>query len=321
VVNLQARRGSEAVARRVERTIPGARVVRTRSLEDVGAFARSLDGHEPPVILSAGGDGSAVALIDAIHAAPLRLGVLPLGTGNAWAHATGAGPWRGAVDKLAAHLADHRDVPLRRFDLVESFGTQAHFAGTGWDAEIIDDFYAQKDGPGVLPSRWRNGLAGYLHGVFTRTIPRHLRQPPPEVELINTGSPAMIVGPDGRPALLPGGDTGAVLYRGPASVCAAGTTPSWGFGFQAFPAAGLVPGRFCMRVYSGTVLQATFRMRTLWRGQPVAGMYTWLLDACRATFSRPVPFQVAGDRRGSHTVVDYKIAPRSVELVDWRRMN
>src|SRR6185312_12923890 len=97
---------------------------------------------------------------------------------------------------------------LRRFDLVEVGGTVAPFAGTGWDAEIIDDFHAQKTGFGFLPARARNGLAG----------------------------------------------RGAVLYRGPTSVCAAATSAEWGFGFRAFPFAGLVPRRFNFRIYAGRAL-------------------------------------------------------------------
>src|SRR5262249_45037827 len=151
------------------------------------------------------------------------LGVLPLGTGNALARATGAPRWRAAIDalrRLRASLWTDRALPTTRLDLVEVSGTLAHFAGTGWDAEIIDDFHAQRQGAGLLPSRLRNGLGGYLQGLFTRTLPRHLavwRQV--EVELINTGDDAMTVDEQGRPVPLAGGHHGAVLYRGPVSVC------------------------------------------------------------------------------------------------------
>src|SRR5207249_4914926 len=127
-------------------------------------------------------------------AAQSPIGCLALGTGNGWAHATGAPPWRAAVQQLARLSRSGAPIPTWTFDLVEVDGVLGHFAGTGWDAEIIDDFYAQKSGFGLLPRSRRNGLQGYMHGLFTRTIPRHLfRRRSIEVELINTGEDAVAV--------------------------------------------------------------------------------------------------------------------------------
>jgi hypothetical protein len=338
IVNLHARRGSEAVATAFRRALPKAHVVASHSLEETADLARDLCDHPPGLVLSAGGDGTAIALINAIRSAsPTRLpyeraggpgfdvlGVLPLGTGNALARATGAPRWRAAIAalrQLGGSLLGARRLPSRRFDLVEVAGTLAHFAGTGWDAEIIDDFHAQRRGVGVLPYRYRNGLAGYLHGLFTRTIPRHLMTEPVEVELTNTGEDAMSVDDDGRPIAVRGGGHGAVLYRGPVSVCGAGTSSEWGFGFRAFPFAGLAGRRFCMRVYAGRALEATFRMASLWRGaHPLSKMHTWLLTRCRAAFSRPVPFQIGGDRLGHRSDVEYALGREQVDLLDWRAL-
>ena len=206
---------------------------------------------------------------------------------------------------------------------MEVDGIIAPFAGTGWDAELIDDFHAQKAGAGILPRRARNGLAGYLHGLATRTIPRHLmRRAQVEVELVNTGDDALVVDESGLPVDAPAARHGAVLYRGPVSVCAAGTSPEWGFGFRAFPFAGLVPRRFCMRVYTGRVLEATLRMGSLWRGvHPMPKMHSWLLNACRARFSEPVPFQVGGDRIGYKSEMEYNLAREQVNLLNWSRLS
>jgi diacylglycerol kinase family enzyme len=319
LVNLRARRGSENVAATVRRKLPRARVHASRSLAEAQSFARDLGRSRPDLLVSAGGDGTAVALINALRGTPAAsspIGCLKLGTGNAWARATGAPSWRQSI----ALLSNLRTLPLRRFDLVEVEGTLSHFAGTGWDAEIIGDFASQRTGWGVLPARWRNGLAGYLQGLVTRTIPRHLvTRTMAEVELINTGEDAITVDERGQPCAVPNGGHGAVLYRGPVNVCAAGTSPEWGFGFRAFPFAGLVPRRFCMRVYGGTVVEATMNAHRLWRGQhPQDKMHTWLLTGCRAVFSRPVPFQIGGDRGGMRTEIDYKLAEAHVDLLDWR---
>ncbi len=334
VVNLRARRGSKRVVDACREVLPDARVLVSQSLEDALGFARDLKSKPPSLLVSAGGDGTAVALLNAMrdgspsgaHVGDAGVlldspafGLLPLGTGNGWANVTGAPRWRTAVDRLGTLAQRGGPLPLRRFDLVEVGGTVAPFAGTGWDAELIDDFHAQKTGFGFLPERARKGLAGYLQGLFLRTIPRHLTQPQAEVEIVNTGADAMTVDDAGRPIPLPGGERGAVLFRGPMSVCGAATSAEWGFGFRAFPFAGIVPRRFCLRIYTGRALEATLRMGQLWKGKhPLEKMHTWLLTRCKATFSRPVPFQVGGDRLGMRQEIEYRLAPEQVDVLDWR---
>lgn len=328
VVNLRARRGSHRVAQACREVLPGANIMVSSSLDEALGFAKRISDAPPKLLISAGGDGTAVTLINALRrpsgddiAGP-AIGLLPLGTGNGWANVTGAPRWQKAVRRLGALAERGGPLPLRRFDLVEVEGIVAPFAGTGWDAEIIDDFHAQKTGVGLLPERMRTGLRGYLHGLFTRTIPRHLREPQVEVELVNTGEDALTVDENGRAVPLPGGQKGAVLYRGPTSVCAAGTSAEWGFGFRAFPFAGLVPRRFCMRIYAGKALEATLRMKQLWQGaHPTPKMHTWLLTRAKATFSRPVPFQIGGDRLGVRSEVEYVLAPDQVSVLDWRAVS
>jgi Diacylglycerol kinase catalytic domain len=341
VVNPKARRGGAHVARACRERLPGARVFVSRSLDETVDFARELRERPPRLVLSAGGDGTAVHLLNALlfddgpasgpkaRALPgadigklgPALGILPLGTGNGWARASGAPAWRAAVNRL--EKLEHRQgpLPVLRFDLVEAFGTVAHFAGTGWDAELISDFHHQKQGFGVMPLKMRQGLAGYLNGLFTRTVPRHVVLQPAEVELVNTGDDALTVDDQGRVVPLAGGEHGKVLYRGPTTVCAAGTTPEWGFGFRAFPFAGVVPRRFCMRLYAGHVIEAVSRMKRLWRGEhPLQNMHTWLLTRCVAKFSRPVPFQIGGDTGGEKTEIEYALAHQQVDILDWGRL-
>lgn len=342
-MNVRARRGSAAVAQTLHHELPGARVRVSHSLEDAADFAREIAENPPELLLSAGGDGTAIALLNAMRAQRIRdtsgvdgarpdvveerrflpaLGVLPLGTGNGWAHVTGAHAWRHALRELGRARRNGRPLKFRRFDLVETCGMLGHFAGTGWDAELIDDFHAQKEGFGVLPAGMRKGLAGYLNGLVTRTVPRHLMKPRVEVEIENLGEDALTIDASGRPVKLRGGEHGRILYRGPTSVCAAGTSEEWGFGFRAFPFAGAVRGRICFRNYGKPAGEALLASRRLWRGEhPLEGMSTWMVTRVRATFSRPVPFQIGGDRIGHRDVVEYGIAPLEVDLLDWSTLS
>src|SRR4051812_22530404 len=94
VVNLRARRGSEEVGRMIRDRLPRARVRVTRSLDDVRRWIdRELAPSPPELLLSGGGDGTAVTLLNELRDRGVdvpQLGVLRLGTGNGWANATGA---------------------------------------------------------------------------------------------------------------------------------------------------------------------------------------------------------------------------------------
>lgn len=313
VVNLHARRGSERVGRLVRDRLPHARVRVTRSLDDVRRWIdRDLAPSPPDLLLSGGGDGTAVALLNELRDRRVdvaRLGVLRLGTGNGWANVTGAPRVGQALDHVAALRGA---PPTRAFELVECDGRVAPFLGTGWDAEIISDFAAT---PG-------SGLVSYLGGMFTRTIPRHvLGGGPPNVVVTNLGAPALTVDEHGRVVPLPGGGPGAVLYRGPASVAAAATTEEWGFGFRAFPFAHAAPGRVSVRVYGAPVLEATRNMFRLWRGaHPMPKMHDFFLTRGRMDFDREVPFQIGGDVAAPRRSFEFRVADESVALLDWHRL-
>jgi diacylglycerol kinase family enzyme len=325
VVNRHARRGSAAVAEACARALPEARVFLSSSTEESARFVRQHDSGRSSLLVSAGGDGTALGMVNARRTQVLTLGLLPLGTGNGWAGSSNAPRWREGVERLGLLHKSGQPAPLSRYRLVEILGENgagllAHFAGTGWDAEIINDFRAQKDGLGVLPRAWRRGVAGYLQGVFTRAVPRHLRSAAPEVEVTNLGSPALCVDDAGNAVPLAGGEAGQVIYRGPANVCGVGTQENWGFGFRAFPSARLRDDRFCLRVYGGSAAEAVVRMGRLWRGEPVAKMHSFLVDRIRCTFSRPVPFQAGGDPLGERQEVEYRLATETVDVLDWARL-
>jgi len=324
LVNVHSRHGSEAIGARIRSIFPEARVAVTRSLDDARAWVRDdLRAHRPELLLSGGGDGTAVALLNEIRDQGLRVpafGLLPLGTGNGWARATGAVGARAALRGLST-LRRFGPPPLRRFNLVETEGRLTPFAGTGWDAEILSDYKRSlADAPPFMKHLGSTG--GYLRSLFTRTIPRHLgRQPRPRVRVINLGAPAQRPDATGRAVPVPDGGPGAVLYEGPLSVGGAATTEELGLGFRAFPFAHQVPGHMCVRVYAASTLGATLRMPSLWRGvHPLPDDHNFFVTRCRFEFDRPVPFEIGGDLAGDRTAIEFKVVADAVPLVDWRRM-
>ncbi len=308
----------------VQRFFPRARVALTRSVEEARAWIdQQLRPNPPALLLAGGGDGTITGLLNELRAQGLALpaiGVLPMGTGNAWAHVTGAPKPAVALRQLAAY--GERLPPLRPFSLVRVEGRLAPFAGTGWDAEMVQDFKSQLSLAGPLRGT-QAGLRGYLGAMFTRTIPRHLfGQGNPQVSVYNLGAPALTVDANRAIRPLPHGGTGELLYRGPAGVAGAATSPEWGFGFKAFPFAQAMPHRLSVRVYGGSVLEATRNMFKLWRGEhPLPKMHDFLVERVRMEFDRDVPFQMAGDVLGMRRSIEFELAEESVQLVDWHRLS
>jgi diacylglycerol kinase family enzyme len=325
LVNVHARHGSERIGARIRGLLPRANVAVTHSLDDASEWVRRVVRDDAPrVLVAGGGDGTAIAVLNHLRQENLSvpaLGLLPLGTGNAWARATGVASKRAGLRSLEG-LADGRDVPVRTFQLVETEGRLTPFAGTGWDAEMLSDYRKMIESKPAALRVASGGTGGYLRSLFTRTIPRKLSaKDRPILRLVNLGEPALRIDEHGNPVPVHDGGVGAVLYEGPVSVAGAATTEELGLGFRAFRFAHLVPGRMAVRVYAATTLSATLRMPLLWRGaHPLPDDHNWMLTRCRMEFDRPVPFEIGGDLAGDRTSVELNLAEKSVALVDWRKM-
>jgi hypothetical protein len=322
LVNANAKRGGRRVAVQIARALPGASVRLTKSAQEIDAWLRVLP--QPRGVLAAGGDGSAVALVNALarqspSAGTLpTMGILPLGTGNGWAHALGAPKLHRCLDLLAAHPGT---LPTRLCSLIEVEGTLAQFAGSGWDAMILDDYKRQLEaskGPG---RHFSKSVYGYVSAMLFRTVPKVAAFGNPNVVIENLGPELYRLDDQGRPHRVDGARPGDVIYDGPVGVASVGTCPEFGYRFRAFPFAERMPGFMSVRAYSRGALGAVTTIPRLWTGQhPLRGMNDWLATHVRMTFSRAVALQIGGDAHGMRRTIEYRAASRGIGMIDWRRM-
>ena len=321
LLNGRARKVTPAVIRALKSALPGSTILVSGDFAEARRHVRQLIRQRPDVVLSGGGDGAAMRLLNLWReeggAGLPTMGILRLGTGNGWARALGAPEFFPHVKRLAGLQGP---LPVQEFTLVEVEKHLCHFAGVGWDATIINDYQRnleKRRGAHWLSAWLHKGVRGYLYSVARITVPeewsRLRRLGQARVTLENLG-PRIFEGPALRE--LPGATH---LYQGPVSVGAAATVPEWGYGFRAFPNAGKKPGFINVRIYDRPVLDAVLGAAKLWRGDPAApGMHDWFATAVRMRFSRPMPFQIGGDAMGDREEIVLRAARETVQVVDWR---
>jgi diacylglycerol kinase family enzyme len=328
LVNANAKRGGRRVAVQLARALPGAGVRLTRHVDEIDTWVRGMKdrsdngttGGKLRAVLAAGGDGSAVALLNALRrvfgdAIP-TVGTLPLGTGNAWAHALGAQKLGTCVSALARTPGP---LPTRKYTLLQCDGMVTFFAGTGWDAQVLDDYRAQlAETKGPL-KKLNKSVYGYLSAMVTRTAPKAMLFGSARVTIESLGSRAYRLTDSGAVEAIVGLTAGTVLYEGPAGVAGCATCPEYGFRFRAYPHAERFPGLMNVRVCELKPTEALKGLHRIWAGEhPYAGIHDWFADHIRMTFSRPVPLQIGGEAMGLRQTVEYKVLPQQVDAVDWR---
>lgn len=321
LVNANAKRGGRRIAVQIARALPGATVRLTRTIQEVEGWLRSI--KDPRCILSAGGDGSAVALLNALDRVIPKgepfptIGALPLGTGNAWSHALGA---RKLNDCIRALANTEGRLPTKRYSLFECDGVLTFFGGCGWDAQVLDDYRQQVEAS--PSSRLAKSVWGYLSAMALRTAPKTLLYGRPHVIVENLGNEVYTITQNKKLLKMEGVKRGTILYDGMASVAGAATCPEFGYGFRAYPFAERLLGFMNVRIYDQAAATAILEIPKLWRGEhPLEGMTDWFATEIRMTFSRPMPLQIGGEAVGSRLTVEFKTSDRQVDAVDWRMMS
>jgi diacylglycerol kinase family enzyme len=327
ILNGNARGVQPSVLRRLGTLLPRQDLFLSNSLEHSRAIARTVLEREYDAVYFGGGDGTFVQCLDDLRSeaeeldAPLpQLGVLRLGTGNALADALGASSptlrgFQRDLDRVS------RKKGTRRLQLLTVDGKLTPFAGCGLDAQILEDYGAMGDtldrltgplGPAV------GAVSRYAAAVATRTVPRFVASEPVEVEAINTGSPAFAIDKKtGRVMEENPLPTGAVLFRGSASLASASTIPFYGLKLKMFPFAEAKQGRFQLRCCTVSASEILLNLPAIFRGEYGSPrVHDFLCDAVEFRMARPVPVQIGGDlQKEPRDKLDIRLAPQAVRVL------
>ena len=327
LLNARARKVTPRVLRALSHVVPRSDLYLSRSPLDAQRIARTILSRGYDTVFCGGGDGTFIGFADEIlseaeraHASAPRFGVLKLGTGNGLAALVQASPLKdgGVVDDV--RRAREGAIPgYRPLELLKVEGRRAQFAGLGVDARLLNDYLDLKSKVQGTWGHWAlTGARGYALTVGLRTLPHALvRRLSEQVEVRNSAQvPAYRLDPNGRviEELAPG----ALLYRGPAMVVAAGTIPFYGYALRMFPFAGRRPGHLHLRLGTVNPLAAVANLRALWRGEwfpPTIHDFHAVAVSVKA--ARPMPLQIGGDAAGERTSVEFRMSSKRLELVDW----
>lgn len=318
VLNGNAGRVTPRLRRSMSSIVPKDRLFFTESPDHAAEVLHGCVEREIQTVFAGGGDGTIVDTINTLESlreqAPQipAVGVLRLGTGNALARWLGSGgPMRDLRRWQEGRV--HRYVSVQ---MVEAEGRVFPFAGLGHDAAVLNDYlWIKQKGKGTRWEALSKGLSGYLLAGYLRTLPNYLLRSNPLVTVTNLGEAAWRLDPEGNPAGEPI-PTGGVLYRGPAALIGAATTPLYGYGMRMFPHATRHAGRFQLRVLDMTPWQCAVNFPAVFRGVSThAGIHDFSADRVRVRFEDAIPYQLGGDARGYRQELTFSLARFPVTMV------
>lgn len=323
LLNANAKSVGRSTVDVIREVLPRAHTFLSRSRDDAQRHVDRIVEKQFDLVLCGGGDGSVVTLLNLLRQrSPTfpRLGLLKLGTGNAWARAMGAKNLRWTLGQLRHQHPSQ--MPIDRFDLVEVEGILTHFAGAGLDARIVNDFNELVRGIGVKAGK---SVLAYLTAFFSKTVPAAALEAQlkgaPELEVRLLGGPLVRITREGDEVPM-NVEPGTVIHSGQVSVMGCATTEHYGYGFKAFPYARRRPGMMNYRCLNLPIEKAVFMIPQLWQGTLTGEPITdYLLQDVEITFSRAIDFQVGGDAMGKRQKVRMRLADESVEIVDFHRLS
>lgn len=315
VLNSNALKVDERVVQALASVTPAEDLYLSHSLAQAREIARDVVARGYDTVLFGGGDGTLVRgvehLADAAReqAAVLpAVGVLRLGTGNAFADAMGAGPftWDGLVaDVLRARQSNApREMPM-----LETLGRVTPFCGFGLDAQVLEDHHEVCEA--IDRSRLRKWVQSsnlrYAASVVTRSIPRFLTSKRAQVRVINLGAPAILIG-EGDVARGVPVRAGETIWEGDCSLASCSTIPFFGLGLKMFPFAEMRRDRFQLRVGSTGAMEILSHLPSMFTGEYRSkSIRDYLCDHVAIEMSRESPFEIGGELVGRFERVEVKL--------------
>lgn len=337
LLNRNARRVSDRLARQMERIVGRENLYYSHSLEEAEAFCREIVQRGYGTVVCGGGDGTLVRAFNLVHryveesntwrleryrrfgevqsrlVLP-RFAFLNLGTGNGLRNVVGA---KSPLHDLRTIV---EDVPLstRSVPLISGQGDHFTFGGMGYDSLLLNDYnWLREHVRGRIARPVVQTVAGYFAALFTRTLPRALRERDMLRARVVTQSDGYYVDPRRGDAavLVP---AGSVLHEGPVAMVGMGTTPFFGYGLKIFPFASMMPGMMQLRITNNGPLATLAHLPSVWRGtyRNRATVFDYLVKDVSIELDRRFPFQHSGDDQGPTSNVQLAVADESLTLVD-----
>jgi len=314
-INVGARRVSSAVMNEIRELIPQEDIYVAKSVEEEERAAIEILEKKIDTLFLGGGDGTFVRFINRlIFTAGNRtlpvIGILGLGTGNAIAQLVSSG---NALSDLKSFLANpSRDTyPL---SLVETDGMVYPFGGLGWDGQWLEDYERLNT---MFPEVVK-GRVGYITAFILGTIPRKLydivTRKHVHANIINGPHKAFRVGPNGEKA--DPVEPGEPIYSGNTTSVALGTVPDYGYGIRILPFAGVDLEYMHLRVVTISMARVLLAAPSVYYGvfrHP--GVQDFYVKSCSVDFSKPMPFEIAGESMGRKTHVDFSVKSSRMNLL------
>jgi diacylglycerol kinase family enzyme len=300
ILNRNAQRATPSRIAELQELVPREDLFVTGTPAEGRQAMKAIAGGPHQAVCIGGGDGTFVQALDDLAAlgslGRLPLFALRLGVGNAIADVCGASG--GGPAAIARDIERVRRAPApTALELLEVNGRITYFAGMGIDALFIEDYHA------LIKAQWRrlgrlvHGVPGIVAAVALRTLPRLLREPPLSLRITNLAGDAHPLDPEGFATATPI-PKDAVLFEGSATICSAGTIPTYGRGFTMFPFADqLGGGAFHLRVASAGPAEIVSHLPGVFAGtyRNANQLWDFAASGVRIEVARPSPLQIGGD--------------------------
>lgn len=337
MLNRNARKVNDKIARKLERIIGKEHFFYSRSIEEAEAITREIVQRGYGTILSGGGDGTLSRAVNLVQRyvdesnewrrerasrygerqtllGMPRFGILKLGTGNGLTDIIGAGnPVRDLKNIVEFSPGRTHEIPL-----IESDGERFFFGGVGYDSMILSDYTALKrEAKTWFTRKLFAGLGGYFGAVLLKSTPRVLfGENALEARVITNGR-AYYVDPRRGDAAIEL-KRGSTLFEGKSRLIGVGTSPFYGFGFRIFPFASIQPGMMHLRITDINPIAALLRLHPIWKGsyRDPKHIMDFLVEDISIELANPYPFQHSGDAQGMRSRVDMRVADEPLRLVD-----